>query len=613
MSLISQWRRTIKYSQRFIRDKHFRSNVLYMWSKTADTETKNQVVDEQLKKALEGKKIFFIGGCELSFLKEHLEKNVPFETLHTFDYGAASNPVFEVNDEQSELLKFSPDIVVLSHNQQIRSYIQAIQLQKVTYQDQEAQIQEIKTTFEDTIKTLRKKGIFGPIIIFNYPLMYRPGLGAFEYHSIKTGYSLIEFLAKLQLTYYEVAKKFNDVFVLNAEQVFANEGKNTLIRKSDSDGIYEHPSRKGSAYLGDELFEVLRIYYKIGKKIKCIVTDLDNTLWQGIIQDDGVSGVNLLHYRLRILQMLHRRGIILTIASKNDPSLEPQVNQVLGKYQNIFTLKKISWNDKAQSIHEIATELNIGKDSIAFFDDDPFNLDQVRNLLPEVSVYFPDKILDTLQLPEFDPGITTEEAKKRGIMYEQQKKRKEDESNYRGSKEEFLKSIDMKLWIREASERDLHRVTDLIGRTNQLNATIIRFKKPEIINFHKSKNHKIYVTNVWDKYGEYGLSGVAIVEENKETKEWSLISFLFSCRVMGKTVEQNTLAFIQREAKKNGIKKIVGQYKKTGRNSAIKRVFEEANFQKQESKDDFQQWAFNLEEQTTLEYSEWIKLLKSEP
>ena len=171
----------------------------------------------------------------------------------------------------------------------------------------------------------------------------------------------------------------------------------------------------------------------------------------------------------------------------------------------------------------------------------------------------------------------------------------------------------MKLWIREASERDLHRVTDLIERTNQLNATIIRFKKPEIINFHKSKNHKIYVTNVWDKYGEYGLSGVAIVEEKQDGKEWALISFLFSCRVMAKTVEQNTLAFIQREAKRHGVKKLVGQYKKTGRNSAIKRIFEESKFQKQESTGEFEEWVFNLDEQTTMDYSEWIKLLKSKP
>ena len=437
MSLISQWRRTIKYSQRFITDSNFRSNLLVMWNKTGDSETKSHVVDEQLKKALEGKKIFFIGGCELSFLKEYLEENVALEAVHTFDHGASSNPVLEISDEQSELWKFCPDIVVLSHNQQIRNYIQALQLQQVTYQDQDDQIQEIKKTFVDTIKALRKKGIMGPIVLLSYPLVYRPSLGAFEYHSIKTGYSLIEFFSRLQLAYYEVAKNFSDVFVLNSDKVFANKGKITSFRRFTADGIYEHPSRKGSTYLGDELLEILRIYYKIGKKIKCIVVDLDNTLWQGIIQDDGVAGVKVFDNRLRVLQMLRRRGIILAIASKNDPNTEAQINEVLGKNASSFTVKKISWNDKALSIQEIATELNIGVDSIAFFDDDPFNLDQVRNILPDVSVYSPDEILEALHRPEFDPGVSTEESRNRGLMYEQQKKRKEEENSFSRFKGSF--------------------------------------------------------------------------------------------------------------------------------------------------------------------------------
>lgn len=613
MSLLSQLRRVIKYSLLFIKDNKWRSHTLYIWSKTTDTEKKSHVADEQLKKALEGKKIFFIGGCELSFLKEYLERNITFEGLHTYDYGASSNPVLEVNDKQSEIWKFRPDIVVLSHNQQIRNYIHALQVLQVTYHDQDVQIQEIKKTFTETINILRLNGISGPIIILTYPLAYRPSLGNFEYQSIKTSYSLIEFLAKLQLTFYKVAKNFSDVFVLDVDKVSSKCGKDILIRRWDADGIYEHPTRKGATYLGDELLEVLRIYYKIGKKIKCVVVDLDNTLWDGIIQDDGIAGVNLLYNRINMLQMLQKRGIILAIASKNEPGTEPLINELLGKYASMFTVKKIKWSDKVQLLQEIATELNIGIDSIAFFDDDPFNRDLVRHLLPDVAVYPPTAILDALRLPEFDVGVVTEESRKRGLMYQQQKKRKEEEKSFQGSKEDFLKSIDMKLWIREASERDLHRVTDLIGRTNQLNATTIRFQKPEIIKFHKSKRHKIFVVNVWDKYGEYGLSGVAIIEETEDTHEWRLISFLFSCRVMGKTVEHSTLAFIQQEAKRSGIKRLVGQYKKTGRNAAMEKIFGEAKFHKQNSEGDFQEWIFDLETQPILEFSEWVKLLDSAP
>ncbi|MCW4035222.1 MAG: HAD-IIIC family phosphatase [Candidatus Bathyarchaeota archaeon] len=598
----------------FIKDSKFRSRTLYMWGKTSDTETKSQTADyEQLKKGLDGKKLFFIGGCDLSFLKEYVQQNLTSKCLLTFEYGGSSNPLLEVKDEQSELWSFCPDVVILSHNMQIRNYIKELQLHPVTYQDQDVQLQEIKNTFSETIKALRQKEITGPIVLLTFPLVYRPTLGAFEYHSNTTGYSLIEFLAKLQLIVYDVAKTFDDVFVLNIDRVFANEGNTQMLRRFDAIGWYDHPTRKGAKCLGDALLQILQVYYKIGKKIKCIAVDLDNTLWAGIIRDDGVAGITLFANRARYLQMLQRRGIILTIVSKNDPNIEPLVDEVLGEFGKIFTLKKISWNNKVDSLQEIATELNIGLDSIAFFDDDPFNLDQVRHILPGVSTYSPDELLDALHLPEFDPGVITDESRKRGLMYQQQKIRKDEETGFQGSKEDFLKSIDMKLWIREAAERDLSRVTDLIGRTNQLNATITRFQKPEIINFHKSKAHKIYVVNVWDKYGEYGLSGVAIIEENDGGNEWVLISFLFSCRVMGKTIEQNTLAFIQREAKKVGVKRLVGQYKKTDRNATMKRIFEEAKFHEKNSDDDFQEWIFDLDAQQIPDFSEWVKLLKSAP
>jgi predicted enzyme involved in methoxymalonyl-ACP biosynthesis len=100
----------------------------------------------------------------------------------------------------------------------------------------------------------------------------------------------------------------------------------------------------------------------------------------------------------------------------------------------------------------------------------------------------------------------------------------------------------------------------------------------------------IYVVNVWDKYRDSGLSGVAIIEETEDSHEWTLISFLFSCCVMGKTVEHNTLAFIQHEVKRSGIKRLVGQYKKTDRNAAMEKIFRDAKFHKQNSEGDFQEW-----------------------
>ncbi|MFX1282161.1 MAG: HAD-IIIC family phosphatase [Promethearchaeota archaeon] len=611
---MGQTKQILSYFVRFLRNRKFRNRVLAMIRQTSETRKKSEIVSyaPDLKLALKGKKLFFIGGCELSFLKEYVESNIDFNTLHTFDYGASSNPLFEVQDDKSEIWGFNPDIVILSHNQQIRSYFQILQLKQVKYSDQEEQLQEIKTTFRETIKLLREKGITGPIIIFTYPIAYRPALGKFEYQSIKNSYSLVEFSNRLNLIFYEITKEFSDVFILDVDEVLAKVGKDQYIRRSDADGIHEHITRTGGTILGDEFLSILQVYYKIGKKIKCVVVDLDNTLWDGIIQDDGLEGVSIYHNRITILKLLQKRGIILAIASKNEPGVEPLINELLGEDFDIFTIKRINWNNKVQSLQEIADDLNINIENLAFFDDSPFERDQVEMIYPQISVYPETAILDALRLPEFDPGFITSESIKRTEMYEQQKMRTKSEKSFEGNKEEFLKSIEMKLWIREAAKGDIDRVAELIQRTNQLNATTTRFKKSEIIEFDKSKKHKIFVTNLWDKYGEYGLIGVAITEEN-EFLEWKLISFLFSCRAMGKTVEYNTLAFIQKAARKKKIKKIVGQFRKTDRNSAMQKVFEEAQFKKEGFSGDFEVWYYNIEDQPSLEYSVWIEIVSKPP
>jgi len=168
----------------------------------------------------------------------------------------------------------------------------------------------------------------------------------------------------------------------------------------------------------------------------------------------------------------------------------------------------------------------------------------------------------------------------------------------------------MRLWIREAKKEDLNRVVELIQRTNQLNATVTRYSKNEVQNFYNSSNNHIYVANLWDKYGAYGLIGVIIVEKCDNKPEWIFRSFLFSCRAMGKTVEQNTLIYIKKEAKKKNIKKIISQYNKTDRNSAIEKVFKEAKFTPISTSGKKQEWIFKLNSKQDIEYDKWMKVIK---
>ena len=575
----------------------------------SQTQQKTEVLDTPTLEALRSKKMFYIGGCELSFMKEYLDNNFGSNSLLTYDINASPNPLFEIQDRKSKWYNFNADILIMSHNQQIRGYFQYLQLdENVTRELQDDQLNEIRATFNQSIDIVRDNEFTGPIVLFTYPLAYRPALGKFEYRMHQKNYSVIEFYQRLRLLYYETAKSHQDVYVLDTDEAFSQVSKEAQIRRLDANGIYEHVTREGSVYLGDELIKTMALHYNLGIKVKCVVMDLDNTLWAGIIQDDGISGVTVYENRIQILRMLRRRGILLALASKNEPGVEPLIADLLGDDFKIFSATRITWNDKAQSLQEIADELNIGIDSLAFFDDNPYERDMVRNLLPQVSVYSDDELLDALNRPEFDMGVITEVSKKRADMYIAQRIRDKDEKKTHLTKEEFLKSIGLTLWIREAKDRDLNRVAELIQRTNQLNATTIRHDRSKINEFHKSKLHKIFVCNLWDKYGEYGLIGVTIVEENQ--KIWDIDTLLFSCRAMGKTVERNTLSHLTQEGKKHKISSIVGKYKKTDRNEGIMRVFEDAEFTESGSSDEVSKWVFDLEGNDPLQYSPWITIGK---
>jgi FkbH-like protein len=170
----------------------------------------------------------------------------------------------------------------------------------------------------------------------------------------------------------------------------------------------------------------------------------------------------------------------------------------------------------------------------------------------------------------------------------------------------------MQVWIREAELAIIDRVTELVQRTNQLNATTICYSKKEILEFRKSNNHQVYAFNLFDRYGEYGMIGIAIVEE--QDHKWLLNSFLFSCRAMGKTVEETLLTYIENESKSNKIEQIIGIFEKTDRNGPIEHIFRQSGFELQNVDDNGKQlWIYDLTKKEPKVYYDWINLLKKEP
>ena len=284
----------------------------------------------------------------------------------------------------------------------------------------------------------------------------------------------------------------------------------------------------------------------------------------------------------------------------------PLIDEILGESSKLFAVKKVNWNDKAQNLQEIAQELNIGIDSLAFFDDNPYERDQIKTFLPQVLVLPDTEILHALNRLEFEPvGKLTDESSKRAKMYTQQAMRESVEKQF-FDKESFLRACEMQLWMREVKRENLGRVTELILRTNQLNATAVRYTKEEILDFFHSDDYKIYVVNLDDKYGEYGLIGVSLIHQ--EDTKWTMDVLTFSCRAMGKTVEQTFLTYLMDEAKKRNATTLVGKYMKTDRNEAVERIFEDAEFVKSAGENGMVFWDYDFDERGVPNYPDWFDI-----
>src|SRR5690625_229271 len=203
------------------------------------------------------------------------------------------------------------------------------------------------------------------------------------------------------------------------------------------------------------------------QKIKCVVWDLDNTIWDGILIEENVTlRKNIIH----TIKALDERGILQSISSRNDYDIAMRQLKAFG-LEEYFIYPQINWWNKSASLSKIARLINIGIDTLAFIDDQAFERDEISHELPDVLCIDALEIENILDRPELSPQVVTEDAKNRRKIYMDDIKRNEDESNFEGGNEDFLKTLDMKLTLSSPNYADLERARELTLRTNQLNAT----------------------------------------------------------------------------------------------------------------------------------------------
>jgi FkbH-like protein len=277
--------------------------------------------------------------------------------------------------------------------------------------------------------------------------------------------------------------------------------------------------------------------------VKCLVWDLDNTLWKGTLLED--PSVSIDPRAVAVLEELDRRGILNSIASRNEeaPALAKLREQGLDEY---FLYPQINWNAKDVSVKAVADALNVGIDTLAFVDDQPFDREEVAFSLPEVRCYSPDDLDRLLDLPDFRPPFVTPESARRRLMYVADTARSREESEFSGPKEEFLASLRMRISIAPAREEDLQRAEELTVRTNQLNTTGRTYSYDELKALSESPSHVLLVAELEDRHGTYGKIGLALVE--KGAGVWTLKLLLMSCRVMSRGVGTVMLNHVMRLA-----------------------------------------------------------------
>ncbi len=490
---------------------------------------------------------------------------------------------------QSNLYKFSPDITFLILD--TRSILG--DLFYSPYKIDAASRKKFIINSIDNITNLCQtfiKNSNSKLVISNFSIPTYSSYGIYEH---KTEYGLKEMI-------WDLNKKLNE-FVKNTSSVFLYDF-NSFITKFGETNVFDYRQ----FFIGDikialnhipKLADELLAFIKpiVGLNRKCIVLDLDNTLWGGVVGEDGFEGIHLsskspgnafVEFQRHLLS-LHERGIILAINSKNN---EDEAMKVIQEHPDMilreenFACFKINWKDKVSNIKEIAFEINIGLDSMVFVDDDPVNREFMKKSLPEVLTidlpkdpsYFSQTLMS---LTDFNVMKITEEDKKRGKMYQQQLNRTKL-LNTSNSLQDFLNELNITVKIKKNDKFSIPRISQLTLKTNQFNLTTRRYQEEDIKNFSQNNDIIVGSAEVEDKFGNNGISGAFIVRKNNP-KEWNIDTFLLSCRVIGRGVEDAIMSHILIEAKNQKIERVYASYVPTKKNIPCKSFLDDFGFKKE--------------------------------
>lgn len=314
-------------------------------------------------------------------------------------------------------------------------------------------------------------------------------------------------------------------------------------------------------------------------KIKCVVWDLDNTLWDGILVEDGKEKCTLKPGVRETLQTLDEHGILLSLASKNNHDEAWAVLKQMG-LDDLFLAPQISWGPKSEAMWEIARRLNIGLDTFLFVDDSVFERQEVSSALPEVRTLDARRFEDILDLDECKLPVTAE-SRERRRMYQVETERLDRASSFAGDYMAFLRDCEIRMNILPLADENLQRVHELTQRTNQMNFSGNRYDREKLQQVLAMPWLDTYVLEVEDRFGSYGMVGFCIVD----SREPVMTDLMFSCRIQSKRVEHAFLAWLIQRYRGTPGRDVWARYRRTERNAPSGKVFADLGMEEVETVD----------------------------
>jgi len=331
-----------------------------------------------------------------------------------------------------------------------------------------------------------------------------------------------------------------------------------------------------------------------GKSKKVLIFDCDNTLWKGVIGEDGINNIEMslgtkngkfFHEVQSMALSLSKKGIIIGLCSKNNSD---DVDEVLMTHDDMvlnessITIKKVNWLDKVSNLQEISKELNIGLDSFVFIDDSLFETNLIKELLPEVTVLeVPTKIYNYPELFRKNLGLfynlsQTFEDSQKAQIYQEQKQREVEKLEF-SSLDNYLASLGLELVIHRNDKSLIPRMAQMTQKTNQFNLTTKRYTERDIQIMVESSLIEVYAFSVNDKYGSNGVAGLCIINLTNHSAE--IDSFLLSCRIIGRNLEYAIIDYIIYGLKKSKVKSLTAKYLRTIKNNQVAQFFDILKFE----------------------------------